>query len=471
MVKKHRWAILTISVIFGIAAASMIGSQTYPIGPLGVQVSWSWSRLGETHLVFPPLGEVHARTHLTPVRLNASLMSIDLSRLKDFVESPGRLEDLSHTIIHMSRGAALSFVSRLIAIAAVSSGMVAWLLTSQAQRASLTQRASFSMMWKGAGSAALLIGLMSVLTSLTFRVDAFKSPTYRGALSSAPWLIEAVQEGIAKSAVLEERLATLSVNIYQMYEQVERLVPPLAIAEADVVLLHVTDFHNHPAAARVTLEFASAFDVDFIINTGDLTEYGTFLEAEIVDKIRETPVPYYFVSGNHETPELLERISLMPELTLLDGREVTQAGVRILGIGDPGAQSPLAHAMSIAQAREIADQLNQSLSAMAAPPDIVAVHNFRVAESIRPGLVPLVVYGHSHTPSVFFRGGTAYVNAGTTGGAGIRGIEAPEPVRISLAVIYLKTDTGLSQVIGVDLIRLSPVAAGFVMERYLVPTA
>ncbi len=73
-----------------------------------------------------------------------------------------------------------------------------------------------------------------------------------------------------------------------------------------------------------------------------------------------------------------------------------------------------------------------------------------------PGSVPLVVlFGHSHAPRVAYRGGTAYVNAGTTGGAGVRGLETEEPVRISLAVVYLRMEER-ARVVAVDIIRLSP---------------
>ena len=47
------------------------------------------------------------------------------------------------------------------------------------------------------------------------------------------------------------------------------------------------------------------------------------------------------------------------------------------------------------------------------------------------------------------------------------GFEAEEPVRISLAVIYLKRRER-RRVIAVDLIRLSPVAEGFTLEDTLL---
>ena len=108
-------------------------------------------------------------------------------------------------------------------------------------------------------------------------------------------------------------------------------------------------------------------------------------------------------------------------LTILDGQMVEAAGLRLLGVGDPRAASYSAQAITPAKAKQMAEEINRSLAELAAPPDVLAVHNHRVGMAIRPGLVPVVLFGHSHTPMVAFRGGTAYINAGTTGERGYGG--------------------------------------------------
>ena len=243
----------------------------------------------------------------------------------------------------------------------------------------------------------------------------------------------------------------------------------MGLDEADLTILHVSDFHNHPAAIDIAREFAELFAVDFVVTTGDLTDFGTRLEAGLLQGLREFPVPHFVVTGNHETPEIAEALSLMDAVRLIDGQLVEVAGVKLLGVGDPGALNPGAAALSPADARALAGEISEALAAMEDRPDVVAVHNHRVGAAIRPGLVPLVLFGHSHAASVAFREGTAYVNAGTTGGAGVRGLEAAEPVRLSLAVIYLSFDEDGVRPLAVDLIWLSPVAGGFTLQRHLAP--
>ena len=270
------------------------------------------------------------------------------------------------------------------------------------------------------------------------RAPAFRSPTYRGEFESVPWVIDAVEEALGQAAEVEPRLRTLARNVYEMYQRIDELPPPFALAQSDVTILHVTDFHNHPAAATIARELAEAFAVDFAVNTGDLTDFGTLIEAELLRGLEEFPVPHFLVTGNHETPEIVGALSLAEGVRIIDGQFVEAAGLRLLGIGDPGAAVYPATSLTPAQARRMADEINHSFEGMSEPPDMLAVHNHRVGTGIRPGSLPLVLFGHSHTPGVVFRGGTAYVNAGTTGGAGVRGFEAEEPVRISLAVIYLQ---------------------------------
>lgn len=462
--------LIALSIVAALAAASTLSGASYPLGPTTVRVDWRLALSGSTHLSFPPLGEAYARTHRGPTRLQVTLQSIDPAHLRRVVdqsraETRALREVVTGPIVAEAKGIAWRFVLRSLLIGALAGAVAALIFALKSSAPAALVRDTLT----GAGVGASTVLLAAGVTWLTFNPGAFERPVYRGALESVPWLIELVQAGVATSAELEERLATLSVNLNQMYQSVEGVLPPLALTEADVKVLHVTDFHNHPAAARVTFEIAHAFDVDFIINTGDLTEFGTFLETDLLSRLEGGTIPHYFVSGNHESPELLQRIELMESVTLIDGEVVREAGLTIMGVGDPGAAVYTAYSLTPTEARRMADQLNQALSAMAPPVDILAVHNFRVAEGIRPGLVPLIVYGHSHTPGVTFREGTAYVNAGTTGGAGIRGIEAPEPVRLSLAVIYIKKEDGSPRVVAVDLIRLSPVAGGFVMERFLAP--
>ena len=54
---------------------------------------------------------------------------------------------------------------------------------------------------------------------------------------------------------------------------------------------------------------------DLIIDTGDLTDWGTPLEAEIITRIEELAIPYLFAAGNHEAPDVLARLGQTSNVT------------------------------------------------------------------------------------------------------------------------------------------------------------
>lgn len=455
------------ALLGGIVAVSALGSVRGSVGPFTVTASWRVGTPGATRLLFPPLGEVEARTHRVPSRITVSLAAIDFAELRALINQAADDESEALRALYPGgRRLASLLILRLLVLAAAGGALAgAWAARSVPARL----RAGWGA--AGALAAASLVALLLVGTRLTYDLNAFRSPTYRGALEELPWLIRTVQGGLSEFEQLDARLRNLTRSLYDMYRRVESLEPPLLPSEADVTLLHVTDFHNHPTAAGIVVQMARAFGVDAVINTGDLTDFGTRLEAELLAELSRLDVPHFLVSGNHETPEVLGHVGLLPYIELIDGRQVEVAGVRIIGFGDPGAHSTSAQSLTPAQAGEYAAELNATLAAMAVPPHVVAVHNHRVGQAVRPGLVPLVLFGHSHTPSVRFRGGTAYVNAGTTGGAGLRGLETEPTVPITLAVIYLRREGEAVRVSAVDTVSLSPVGGGFTMERLIAPAA
>lgn len=460
-----RWLLLVLMGAAGaVSAASLFGESVYPVGPFHLRVAWSPSWRGTSELVFPPLGSVAAKTHLGPTHLGATLESVDFQGLAELISAGSeRQEEAWQGIVTQATRSARLFAARLVALGALGGALSTALILLLLRRG--------RVLWLSTGGALAGAFSLLVLISLawaTYHPSAFRTPTFRGAFQSIPWVIDAVEEALGQGAELEARLRTLARNVYEMYQKIDELPPPFALEESDVTILHVTDFHNHPSAAKIARELAAAFSVDFAINTGDLTDFGTLIEAELLQGLKEFPVPQYLVTGNHETPEIVGALSLVDGLRIIDGQLVDASGLRLLGVGDPGAAVHPARSLTPAQAKRMADEINRTLETMPDPPDILAVHNHRVGGSIRPGVVPLVLFGHSHTPGVTFRGGTAYVNAGTTGGAGVRGFEAEEPVRISLAVIYLQRSER-PRVIAVDLIRLSPIAEGFALERHLAP--
>ncbi|KKM10241.1 hypothetical protein SY88_14315 [Clostridiales bacterium PH28_bin88] len=59
------------------------------------------------------------------------------------------------------------------------------------------------------------------------------------------------------------------------------------------------------------------FPVDAIVDTGDLTDYGTPLEALLVKRLGSIAVPYLFVPGNHDSPAVIQELEQLPNVKVL----------------------------------------------------------------------------------------------------------------------------------------------------------
>ena len=100
---------------------------------------------------------------------------------------------------------------------------------------------------------------------------------------------------------------------------------------------------------------------------------------------------------------------------------------------------------------------------------IVAVHSYEVA-SFLAGRVPVILHGHDHRLSVREEAGTVVVDAGTTGGAGLRGLASEKAPPLTVALLHFAKRDGesLPELVAVDTIRVSGVGRGFTIERRLI---
>ena len=86
-----------------------------------------------------------------------------------------------------------------------------------------------------------------------------------------------------------------------------------------------------------------------------------------------------------------------------------------------------------------AERVEADVSALAELPDILLVHDDRMAAGVA-GMVPLVLSGHFHENRDEVIDGTLYLRVGTTGGAGPTGFTAEGDVPFSAEVLYFRAD-------------------------------
>ena len=104
----------------------------------------------------------------------------------------------------------------------------------------------------------------------------------------------------------------------------------------------------------------------------------------------------------------------------------------------------------------------KDVDALQDPPDLVAVHDDRMAESVA-GRVPLVISGHFHETSARVENGTLYLRIGTTGGSGagiFRGFDIP----FTAEVLYFSREEQ-PRLIAYDVIEQQPDSGDLTVKR------
>lgn len=188
-----------------------------------------------------------------------------------------------------------------------------------------------------------------------------------------------------------------------------------------VTALVISDLHCNVGMASVVSEVATLADVDLVLNAGDSTVDGTFVEQYCVDTFaRAVPrgVPYVISDGNHDSTETAAQ-EAAAGATVLRGEVVEVAGLRILGDRDPTATRLGGGTQQTGD--ETVRDVSRRLADLACEDhrvDLLLVHQPVMGnDAIERGCVPTQVSGHMHRRSGPTRvgEGVRYVSSSTAG--------------------------------------------------------
>jgi predicted phosphodiesterase len=433
-----------------------LGRSAYRWKGFEIEMRLLPSLVGQTRFRLVPLGEVTAHTHGPPVALIASLEQVQVEELQKFLAAPLNSDARAKDFEKTARASLQNFVIRQFLLGALG-GLLAPILFH-------SRRTRFFLIGPLLGSLSVGVVVGSMLT--TFNGKAFENPTYTGALRHAAWAVKFGKDAFVKFEELSGQLRTIAQNLNTLYGRIDAVSNSLMPDEgADTFrVLHVSDIHNNPAAFSFLREVAHQFQVDFIVDTGDLTDFGSPLEATIGNEIRRLPYPYVIVLGNHDSPVVASALGTIPNVTLLDGKPMTIHGVTLVGIPNPAATRQGMEGVNASpeEMQQNESELLRIVQGLPEPPDIVAVHDPRQSELVW-GRVPLVLCGHMHrlyteeqtapppgvapvpasppTPPAITANPeikTIICNAGTTGAAGTRYFNQPTGVALTCAVLTFR---------------------------------
>ena len=456
----HRYALpvasALVAVAFGVLAFGATALSTATVGPATVVVALKAAPRGTTVLGFPPFGSVEAATHAGPVGARLELQALDLERLQEFVAaglpSESAVAALRGDLELAIAGAAL----RGVAVALLITALIAWALT---RRRRIVTAVTLCV--------TVLIGGFGSVAATTFDVAAFAEPRYEGALQYAPAAMALAQERVATVSDAQRQLRSLARDLAQYYGSSQALVMGESL-EDTIRILHVSDLHLDPVGMQLALDLAAAYHVDLVIDTGDLSHFGTAAEAALaLGQLGSTPRVY--IPGNHDTAGFLAQLAAFPSLTLLNGETTTTAsGIRILGVGDPAGIEDSVEPDS-ARAREAGEEAAAALGVRVASgeatPTIVAVHDPASGEAFE-GIARIVLSGHTHTPAFDERGGTLFLGAGTTGGVHFSQLAPLPHIPHGATVLYFSRDS-VPGLVAVDQIEVYGTANQSSVRRTL----
>ena len=447
-----------LACLVGIAGAwlglALLGHDTVPIGPFRVELDVGFGK-GETELGLPPFGALTADTHLSPLHVSATLEDVGVKRLTDVVNDEG-IDGLVNDVEADAHSSVRTMAWRVLLFGTL--GGVAL--------AALVYRRRWHLIAVGGLTALLGVALCEVFLLATFTPEAFAEPTYSGSLALAPQLIGPVREATDKIENLRAGLEQVVDGTVRAYTTLQ----PAPLASDAIRVLHISDIHASPLGMEFAQEVARGFDVDLVIDTGDLTSFGTPVENLITTQIPAFRRPYVFIRGSHDSIELQAAVAKVPNAVVLDGRATTIDGLTIYGLGHPAFTpargAPVDAEDFAALARSVGPEIVSDVEASKDPVDVVAVHDDRMAEDVA-GRVPLVISGHFHETTATVRNGTLYLRIGTTGGSGagiFRGLDIP----FSAEVLYFSREAE-PKLIAYDVIEQAPESGSLQVRRVNVP--
>jgi predicted MPP superfamily phosphohydrolase len=268
-------------------------------------------------------------------------------------------------------------------------------------------------------------------------------PTYTGLLVNANSVIGNAEDILARFDAYRASLEDIVANVGQMYSTLSTL--PAPGDEDTVALLHVSDLHLNPAGFDLVRQVVQNFDVDGVLDTGDITDWGSAPENRLIASVGDLGVPYVYIRGNHDSATTAAQIAEQPNTSVLDDSAVTVGGLVVVGARDPRFTPDKSTGDDDAPVEDIAaagEGLAEFVEALDDPPAIALVHDPRSAPPL-DGAVPLVLAGHTHERDVsLLDDGTVLMVQGSTGGAGLRGLEGDYPEPLTCTVLYLDADTG-----------------------------
>ncbi len=306
-------------------------------------------------------------------------------------------------------------------------------------------------------AAAVVAALITVYGAVTYNRSWVRESRLTGTLAAAQLFPDQLDAYYKKSKAQDVLGSVLGIQ-GALQDTIEQKATP----DTALRIMFISDVHL-AAVYPLVAEYASNYDVDLIVNTGDESEFATraeltpaYLQA-ITSLTAKTPM--LWLAGNHDSPDVQTVMATIPGVTVLGHKRTTSEGygvsatalmaygLRIAGLPDPrvyggpgayGADDP---GVTDPLERSAVDHAVADVPRQGEPFDIFATHEPVAAAQLRkdlPGLIRQTDTGHVHaqnpTGNIQNDNGIDLVE-GSTGAGGldniVRGVNQP-PIEFSI---------------------------------------
>lgn len=418
------------------------------LGPVRVSARATLATGGGTHVDIPPLGSAHLRTHRGPLQLRLSALDVDPARAEGLLRMSGDDDEAGDVRNQLNRllgeaGSDAKALGRDLAARGAVAG-----IAGAAVVGGLTLRRPRDVAGAAAAGAAALAGT-AALAAATANKNAWRDPELTGLLTKAPLILGDLQTAPQRVEIYRDQLADLLRTGTGVYRRIVSL-PDAPPADA-IRLLHISDIHLSPLAYPLAKALVDEYRADAVVDTGDIVDWGTPAEEALTGQIAELGVPYVYVKGNHDSDGIARAVAGQPNATVLEGstQPVEIAGVAFIGMPDPRFTPDKTTGDDHAghRAADAAEAFAAALRAAGTKADVALVHAPAGGRKLA-GIVPLVLSGDTHVRKARRVADTILLTQGTSGGSGLRGVQADPPTPLELSVLYL--DRASKKLWGVD---------------------
>jgi predicted phosphodiesterase len=422
-------ACLGVTLVGATVGIVLAGQEHARVGPVDVHFQLQPSLTGGSQLRVPPLGTMEFATHHGPLAMHASVEELRADVARSLAEDPGGFATVGDRVDSDLRSALIWLALRGAAAALLGCALLALVVFRSLRRTAICLGLCLTS----------LVGIAGV-SAATWRPASIREPRYTGLLASAPTAIGSAEQIITNFSAYRLALGQLVGNVVQLYD-VTTTLPTYRPTGSTVALLHISDLHLNPAGIDLVNSLVTQFHVRGVIDSGDVTDHGSAAEAPFVDDLRRIQVPYVVIKGNHDSGTTVEQLQRLPNATVLDGTTTTLAGITIAGIADPRFTPDKTVVPGDTETLVASGQrLTDAITALSTPVNVAVVHDPLAAGPLA-GHVPLVLAGHRHRREQQVADGTLLLVEGSTGGAGLRGLEGEKPTPLECAVLYFDSES------------------------------